>query len=429
MVDPAAVPSNGAAVANATRTDAANNTTHRNRLAVNYRILTLNHISSRGLERLPRTRYQIGSEMSDPDGILVRSADMHKMQLPDSVLAIARAGAGTNNIPVAELSRRGIPVFNSPGANANAVKELVVASLFLAARNICQAWEFARSLSGDDAAIDLAVEKGKKNYAGFELPGRTLGVIGLGAIGVEVANCAETLGMKVLGYDPLITVQRAWQLSSKVQQALSLDDLCARSDMITVHVPLLEGTRGLINAARIRRMHPGAVLMNFSRAPIVSEPDVIAALESGHLHAYICDFPSGALKDHPRAITLPHLGASTLEAEENCAVMAADTLRDFLENGHIRNSVNFPDAALPRQSGSIRISIANSNIPNMVGQISTALASAGLNIAELLNRSRGEYAYTLIDAEGVADAALLERLRAIEGVLSVRLIASASEGA
>jgi D-3-phosphoglycerate dehydrogenase / 2-oxoglutarate reductase len=392
--------------------------------AAPYRILTLNHISARGLERLPHTRYQTGADIADPDAILVRSADMHRMHLPDSLLAVARAGAGTNNIPVAELSKRGIPVFNSPGANANAVKELVIAALFLAARNICQAWSFARSLTGDDKAIDTAVEQGKKSYVGFELPGRTLGVIGLGAVGVEVANCAEALGMKVLGYDPLITVQRAWQLSSKVQQALSLDDLCARSDIITVHVPLLEGTRGLINAARIRRMRPGAVLMNFARAPIVSEPDVVAALDGGHLHAYICDFPSGALKDHPRAITLPHLGASTAEAEENCAVMAAETLRDFLESGHIRHSVNFPDASLPHQSGSIRIAIANSNIPNMVGQISTALAGAGLNIAELLNRSRGEYAYTLIDAEGEASPELLGRLRAIEGVLSVRLVAT-----
>lgn len=396
----------------------------RDGAAASYRILTLNHISARGLERLPAARYHTGSDIADPDAILVRSADMHKMRLPEGLLAVARAGAGTNNIPVAELSRRGIPVFNAPGANANAVKELVVAALFLAARNICQAWAFTRELKGDDAAIEKAVEQGKKSYVGFELPGRTLGVIGLGAVGVEVANCADALGMKVLGYDPLITVQRAWQLSSRVQQALSLDDLCARADMISVHVPLLESTRALINAQRIRRMRPGAVLMNFARAAIVSEPDVIAALDSEQLRAYICDFPTSALIAHPRAITLPHLGASTGEAEENCAVMAADTLRDFLENGHIRNSVNFPDAALPRQSGSIRIAIANSNVPNMVGQISTALAAAGLNIAELLNRSRGEYAYTLIDAEGEADAQLLARLRTIEGVLSVRRVAT-----
>jgi len=390
---------------------------------VGYRILTLNNISVRGLERLPAEHYEVGSQLERPDGILVRSADMHQMPLPASLLGVARAGTGTNNIPVAALSKRGIPVFNAPGANANAVKELVIAGLLLGARNICQAWAFARALEGEDKAIDEAVEKGKKRYVGFELPGRTLGVVGLGAVGVEVANAAQALGMKVLGYDPQITVQRAWQLSSSVQQGLSLADLCARSDFITVHVPLLEGTRSLIDAAALQRMRPGGVLLNFARAQIVCSADVVAALDSGHLHAYICDFPTGALKGHPRAITLPHLGASTLEAEENCAVMAAESLRDFLENGHIRNSVNFPDAALPRQSGSIRLAIANSNVPNMVGQISTALAGAHLNIAELLNRSRGEYAYTLIDAEGAADDSLLSRLRTIDGVLSVRVCA------
>ncbi|MGH8207056.1 MAG: phosphoglycerate dehydrogenase [Steroidobacteraceae bacterium] len=389
---------------------------------MSYRILALNNISARGLERLPAEHYQVAAAMDNPQGVLVRSADMHQLPLPASLLAVARAGTGTNNIPVAALSKRGIPVFNAPGANANAVKELVIAGLLLAARNICQAWAFARSLEGDDQTIDAAVEKGKKGYVGFELPGRTLGVVGLGAVGVEVANAAQALGMKVLGYDPQITVQRAWQLSSTVQQALSLEDLCARSDFITVHVPLLEGTRNLIDAACLKRMKRGGVLLNFARAQIVRTADVVSALDSGQLHAYVCDFPVSALKAHARAITLPHLGASTLEAEENCAVMAADSLRDFLENGHIRHSVNFPEAVLPRQSGSIRLAIANSNVPNMVGQISTALAGASLNIAELLNRSRGEYAYTLIDAEGAADESLLARLRAIEGVLSVRLV-------
>jgi D-3-phosphoglycerate dehydrogenase len=338
------------------------------------------------------------------------------------VLAVARAGAGTNNIPVAELSRRGVPVFNAPGANANAVKELVLAGLFLAARNICQAWDYARGLSGDDTALDEAVEQGKKDFVGFELPGRTLGVIGLGAVGVEVCNSAHALGMRVLGYDPQITVARAWQLSSSVQQALSLDDLFARSDIVSVHVPMLDATRGLVNGTRLRLMRPGGAVLNFARAAIVNEAELLAELDRGHLHAYICDFPSKALKNHARAITLPHLGASTGEAEDNCAVMVADTLRDFLEQGHIRHCVNFPDAALPRQAGSIRLAIANANVPNMVGQISTCLASTGLNIAELLNRSLGEYAYTLIDAEGPADEALLQRIRAIDGVLSARLV-------
>jgi D-3-phosphoglycerate dehydrogenase len=336
------------------------------------------------------------------------------------VLAVARAGAGTNNVPVAALSRRGVPVFNAPGANANAVKELVIAGLLLGARNICQAWDFARRLQGSDAEIDAATERGKKDFVGIELPGRTIGVVGLGAIGVEVANAAQRLGMRVLGYDPQITVQRAWQLSSAVEQALSLDDLFARAQFVSVHVPLADATRGLVNESRIRLMPPGGVVLNFSRAPIVDDRAVLAALDSGQLQAYVCDFPKNALKDHPRVVTLPHLGASTAEAEENCAVMVADQLRDFLEHGNIRNSVNFPEAVLPRMAGASRIAVANANVPNMVGQISTLLAGAGLNIAELLNKSRGEYAYTLIDAEGRVDDALLARLRGIDGVLAVR---------
>jgi len=387
-----------------------------------YRILTLNNISARGLERLPRDRYEVASGLERPDAILVRSADMHGLSLPDTVRAVGRAGAGTNNIPVSELSRRGIPVFNAPGANANAVKELVLASLLLAARNICQAWAFARSLSGDDQALDEAVEKGKKGFVGFELPGRTLGVVGLGAIGVEVANSAEALGMSVLGYDPQITVQRAWQLSSSVEQALSLDDLFARSDAVTVHVPLNDQTRRLVNEARLRLMKKGGVLLNFARPGIVDDPAVVAALDTGRLHGYVCDFPTNLLKDHARVVTLPHLGASTGEAEENCAIMVADQVRDFLENGNVRNSVNYPEAVLSRVPGTTRIAIANSNVPNMVGQISTCLAEARINIADLLNKSRGEYAYTLIDVDGAVGTDLLGRIGGIQGVLSARLI-------
>jgi len=387
-----------------------------------YRILTLNNISLRGLERLPRDRYEVASSLADPHAILLRSADMHAMEIPASVLAVGRAGAGTNNVPVAELSKRGVAVFNAPGANSNAVKELVIASLFLAARNVCQAWNFARSLSGDDAAIDAATERGKKNFAGFELPGRTLGVIGLGAIGVEVANAAERLGMRVIGFDPKITVERAWQLSASIEQARSLDDLFARSQFVSVHVPLMDATRGLVNESRLKLMPAGAVLLNFSRAAIVDDGAVLAALEAGTLHAYINDFPKAAYLNHPRIITLPHLGASTGEAEENCAVMVADTLREYLEHGNTRHSVNFPDASLPRIPNAVRIAVANSNVPNMVGQISTLLAESGLNIAELLNKSRGEYAYTLIDTEGSVDPSLLGRIRAIEGVLSARLL-------
>jgi D-3-phosphoglycerate dehydrogenase / 2-oxoglutarate reductase len=387
-----------------------------------FRVLALNNISARGLERLPRDRYEVASTVDAPDAILVRSADMHSIDIPASVLAVGRAGAGVNNIPVPLLSRRGVPVFNAPGANANAVKELVLASLFLAARNVCQAWAFARELSGDDEALDAAVEQGKKKFVGFELPGRTLGVVGLGAIGVEVANSALALGMKVLGYDPQITVQRAWQLSSSVEQALSLDDLFARSDAVTVHVPLNDSTRALVNESRLKPMKKSGVILNFSRAAIVDERAVLAALDDGRLHAYICDFPTNALKQHPKVITLPHLGASTGEAEENCAVMVADTVREFLEHGNVRHCVNFPEAVLPRSPNAARLAIANSNVPNMVGQISTCLASAGLNIAELLNKSRGEYAYTLIDAEGGIAPELVQRIRGIDGVLSARVV-------
>ncbi|HKC15512.1 MAG TPA: phosphoglycerate dehydrogenase [Steroidobacteraceae bacterium] len=392
-----------------------------------YRVLTLNSISQRGLEKLPPQGYEVAAELNHPHAILLRSANMHEFALPDSLLAVARAGAGTNNIPVASLSALGIPVFNAPGGNANAVKELVLAGLLLAARNICQAWDFARSLKGDDAGLDVAVEKGKKDYSGFELPGRTCGVIGLGAIGVEVANAVQALGMQVLGYDPQITVQRAWQLSSSVQQARSLDDLFARADVVTVHVPITEQTRALVNAARLKLMRPGGVVLNFARAQIVNEADIVAALDSGQLLAYVCDFPSNALKAQPRAIALPHLGASTGEAEDNCAIMAAEALRDFLENGNVRNSVNFPETLLPRMPGTTRIAVANRNVPNMVGQISTRLARASINIADLLNKSRGEFAYTLIDTDGIVDAALVADLRQIEGVLSARIVAEQAQ--
>jgi len=388
---------------------------------MSFKVLTLNNISVRGLERLPRDRYEVASEIGHPDAIMLRSADMHAMDIPASVLAAARAGARPNNVPVAKLSRRGAPVFNAPGANANAVKELVLAGLFLSARNICQAWGYVRDLEGDDHAIEEAVEKGKKKFVGHELPDRTLGVVGLGAIGVEVANAALGLRMKVLGYDPQITVQRAWQLSSGVEQALSLDDLFARCDVVTVHVPLMDATRGLVNEARLRLMRKGGVILNFARAQIVDEAAVLASLDSGHLASYVCDFPTRAVKNHPKVVALPHLGASTGEAEENCAIMVADTLRDFLENGNVRNSVNFPEAVLPRVGGN-RVAIANDNVPNMVGQISTCLADAKLNIADLLNKSRGDLAYTLIDTDAPITPDVLSRLRAIPGVLSARTV-------
>jgi D-3-phosphoglycerate dehydrogenase / 2-oxoglutarate reductase len=387
-----------------------------------YRILTLNDISPRGLARLPAERYEVGPQVAQPDAILLRSADLHGRQIPAEVRAVARAGAGVNNIPVSELSARGVPVFNAPGANANAVKELVLAGLLLAARNIAPAWLFARALEGDDEAIDAAVEKGKKEFVGFELPGRTLGVVGLGAVGVEVANSALALGMRVLGYDPQITVQRAWQLSASVEQARSLEDLFARADAITVHVPLNAATTHLVNAERLALMKPGGTILNFARAAIVDETAVLQALGQRALHAYVCDFPVRALKAHPRVVALPHLGASTGEAEDNCAVMVAEQLRDFLENGNIKNSVNYPEAVLPRLPGTTRLAVANRNIPNMVGQISTCLAEQRINIADLLNKSRGECAYTLIDVDGAVGGELLQRIRAIAGVLTARIV-------
>ncbi|MEQ1800431.1 MAG: phosphoglycerate dehydrogenase [Gammaproteobacteria bacterium] len=384
-----------------------------------FKILALNSISVEGLQRLPRDRYEVASEIGHPDAILVRSAKMHDMALPDSVMAVARAGAGVNNVPVAALSKRGIPVFNAPGANANAVKELVIAGMLLGARNLCQAWNFVEHLKEDGAALDKAVEAGKKQFVGFELPGRTLGVVGLGAIGVQVANAALALGMRVVGFDPQITVERAWQLSSAVEQARNLDELFSRADFVTVHVPLLDATRGLVNEGRIRLMPDKAVVLNFARGEIVDEAAVIAALGAGKLTAYVCDFPSRALIGNPRVISLPHLGASTHEAETNCAVMVADNLKSYLEDGIIRYSVNFPEADVPRTSAQ-RITIANANVPNMVGQISTCLGDAGLNIADLLNKSRGELAYTIIDLDGAITEATLARIRSIPGILAVR---------
>jgi D-3-phosphoglycerate dehydrogenase len=392
-----------------------------------HKILTLNNISIAGLDRLPRDKYEVTSESASPDAILLRSFNMHDMEIPASVKAIGRAGAGVNNIPVPKMTAHGIPVFNAPGANANAVKELVVAGMLMAARNIGQGWRFATGLEGEDAAIHKSVESGKKQFVGFELPGRTLGVIGLGAIGVKVANVASALGMKVIGYDPTITVQRAWQLESNVEQALSVDDLLARSDFVTFHVPLNDQTRGMINAARLRIMKPHSVILNFARNGIVDDEATCAALDEGHLYAYICDFPSNLLKDHPRVITLPHLGASTKEAEDNCAVMVADEVKAFLEDGNVTNAVNFPEIFLPRNGG-FRIAVINSNVPNMVAQISTDLGEVNLNILDLLNKSRSEVAVTLIDVDRAPEQATLDNIAAIEGVMSVRCLGCTKKG-
>lgn len=386
-----------------------------------YKILTLNNISLAGLERLPRDRYEVASEIPNPDAVLLRSYNMRDMEIPLSVKAIGRAGAGVNNIPVEKMSRRGVPVFNAPGANANAVKELVLAGMLIAARNLMQGWDFARGLSGDDATISKQVEAGKKQFAGMELPGHTLGVVGLGAIGVQVANAAHSLGMKVVGYDPDITVQSAWQLTADVQQANSVDDLLTQVDFVTFHVPLVDGTRHMINAERLSRMKDNVVLLNFSRNGIIDDEAVVKAMDEGKVYAYVCDFPSNLVKNHPRVIALPHLGASTREAEDNCAVMVADEVRDYLENGNIRNSVNFPKVYMKRYAG-CRLSVANANVPNMLGQISTTLAGAGHNIIDMINKSRNELAYTLVDVEDPIGQHCVDTIASIEGVLAVRVL-------
>ncbi|MCG7870867.1 MAG: phosphoglycerate dehydrogenase [Candidatus Thiodiazotropha lotti] len=384
-----------------------------------YKILTLNNISVAGLDRLPRDSYEVASEVSHPDAILLRSYKMHEMEIPPTVQAVGRAGAGVNNIPVADMTGKGIPVFNAPGANANAVKELVLAGALLAARNLGQAWRFATDLDGSDPEVSKQVESGKKDFVGFELPGRTMGVIGLGAIGVKVANACRALGMNVIGYDPTITVQSAWKLASEVEQALSVDDLLSKSDFVTFHVPLTDATADMINADRLKLMKPGSVLLNFARNGIINDQAAVEALDSGHLYAYVCDFPNNLLKEHPRVITLPHLGASTKEAEDNCAIMVADQVKDYLENGNITNSVNFPSINLPRNGGH-RIAVVNSNVPNMVGQISTDLANEGLNILDMLNKSRDDVAVTLLDVDQKPSEQLIETLSSIDGVLSVR---------
>jgi D-3-phosphoglycerate dehydrogenase len=384
-------------------------------------ILLLNQISANGLKCLPAERYSTGKDIVRPDAVLVRSADMHAMDVPDSVQAIARAGAGTNNIPVQAMSARGVPVFNAPGANANAVKELVLAGMLLAARNIAPALRFVAGLDTARADMDKAVEEGKKAFAGFELAGHTLGIVGLGKVGCLVADAAIKLGMNVLGYDPDITVDAAWSLPAQVKKAASVAEVLKNSDFVTLHVPLVAATRDMVNGDNLTLMRPGAVLLNFSREGVVSEAAVLAALDAKRLGVYVCDFPSAALNHHPAVLALPHLGASTREAEENCAVMVAGQLRDYLEHGNVVNAVNFPAVVMARESA-YRVAIANANVPNMLGQISTAMAQAGLNIHNMVNKSRGEMAYTLVDVDSPVSDAVLDHLRAIEGVLAVRYL-------
>jgi len=386
-----------------------------------FRILTLNSISAHGLKRFPGGRYTVGAHIADPDAILVRSQDMRRMDIPHNVKAVGRAGAGTNNIPVDVLSKRGVPVFNAPGANANAVKELVIAAMLIAARNLVPAVKFVDALEGDDTELHKLVEAGKKQFVGTELPRHTLGIIGLGKIGSIVADAAIKLGMHVTGYEPHITVDAAWSLPSQVRRAQSIEDVLKSSDFITLHAPLIDATRHMINSERLKIVKTGSILLNFARDGLVDEGAVREALQSKRLRYYMCDFPSQLLQNEPHVVALPHLGASTREAEDNCAVMVVDQVREFLEQGNISNAVNFPDAMLEREAP-YRVAIANANVPNMLGQISTAMARAGLNIHNMLNKSKGEMAYTLVDVDSAVPQSLLAELSQINGVLAVRYV-------
>ncbi len=382
-------------------------------------ILVINNVAQIGLKRFPAEQYAVVKDAKDPQGILVRSQDLHKYEFGPSLRVVGRAGAGVNNIPVAALSKRGVPVFNAPGANANAVKELVLAGMLIAARNLAPALDFVRNLDHQD--LETRVEDGKKQFAGTELPGHTLGVIGLGKIGSLLADAAIRLGMNVQGYDPHITVEAAWSLPSQVKRAASIDELIRSSHFVSLHVPLGDKTRNLINGKNVESFRHGAVLLNFSREGIVAEDAVLKGLKSHHLRWYVTDFPTGDLLGHPGVIALPHLGASTREAEDNCAIMVVDQMRDYLEHGNLQNAVNFPDAAMPREAP-YRLAIANANVPDMLGSISHALGRRKINIHNMLNKSRGEMAYTLVDADSPVPAEAIKDLAALNGVLSVRYL-------
>lgn len=386
-----------------------------------YQIQTLNKISKKGLAVLDSNIYNVAEEMQNPDGIILRSFKMHDMELPDSLRAVARAGAGVNNIPIDKCTEKGIVVFNTPGANANAVKELVIAALLLSSRKIVQGIEWAKTLVGEGDAVASLVEKGKSNFAGPEIQGKALGVVGLGAIGVRVANAAHHLGMDVVGYDPFLSVDAAWHLTRFAHKANSLDELLSKADYVTIHVPATPSTKGMFNSEAFANMKKGARLLNFSRGELVDENDVQAALENGELASYITDFASEALLKNEKVICLPHLGASTPESEENCAVMAANELKDFLENGNIKNSVNFPNCEMGKADGA-RITVLHKNVPSMIKNITDVFASKGVNIANMLNKSKGDNAYTMIDVDGKCDTALVDEIEAMNDVIKVTLL-------
>jgi D-3-phosphoglycerate dehydrogenase len=382
-------------------------------------IQVLNNISPLGLGKFSNETYDVSSSDENPDAILVRSAKMHDMEIGDSLKAVGRAGAGVNNIPLEKMSDKGVVVFNTPGANANAVKELVISSMLLASRNICQGWDYVNKLPLEN--LKTTVEDGKKQYSGSELPGKTLGIVGLGAIGVEIANAASMLGMDVIGYDPSISKKNAWKISSEVEEALSLEELFSRSDFVSFHVPLVDATKNLLDAKRISLLPEGCVIINMSRDGIVNEDELIKSLDSGRVKYYVTDFPIDEKKNHDRVIALPHLGASTSEAEENCAIMIAKQVKDYLEHGNIVNSVNFPDSKMPR-AGEERLAITHRNVPNMVRQITKEIAEEGANIVDMLNKSRGDFAYTLIDIEKEIPKTVIENIKQVEGILKVRAL-------
>ena len=382
-------------------------------------IQVLNNISPLGLEKFPKEFYDVSNSKDNPDAILVRSAKMHDIDIGNSLKAVGRAGAGVNNIPLQKMSDNGVVVFNTPGANANAVKELVISSMLLASRNICQGWSYVNNLPLDN--LKATVEDGKKQYSGSELPGKTLGIVGLGAIGVEIANAASMLGMDVIGYDPSISKKNAWKISSDVEEALSLEELFSRSDFVSFHVPLVEATKNLLNAKRIALLPQGCVVINMSRDGIVDEEELIKSLDNGKVKYYVTDFPIDEKKNHERVIALPHLGASTSEAEDNCALMIAKQVKEYLENGNIINSVNFPDAKMPR-AGKERLAITHRNVPNMVRQITKAIAEEEANIVDMLNKSKGEFAYTLIDIEEKIPNSVIDNIKKVEGILKVRAL-------
>jgi D-3-phosphoglycerate dehydrogenase len=388
-----------------------------------FKIQTLNKISPEGLKRFPMDEYEIASEFQAPVAILVRSAKMHDMQLPSSVKAIGRAGAGVNNIPIEACTEQGIVVFNTPGANANAVKELVVAAMLLSSRNLMQGINWTKTLAGEGAEVPKIVEKGKADFIGPEIQGKTLGVIGLGAIGMLVANAGEGLGMNVVGYDPYISIDSAWGLSKNVKKAISLDSLLQEADYISLHVPLVDSTKEFLNKAKFEIMKSGIRIMNFARGGLLNQKDLFQALDSDKVASFVTDFPEADLINHPKVICIPHLGASTPESEDNCALMVVDQVRDFLENGNVKNSVNFPNATMPR-NGRNRLIIANKNIPRMVGNITAVLADENINIADMLNKHFGDIAYNIIDIDGDISDEKVQKIRDIQGVFMVRLLRS-----